>query len=388
MSEVLSVLLTSDPRYVEELKSELNSKLTGNISSQELSAGLLLLDRLEGNESVSSALVSNPPFFLRHLFPVSSVVALSGAHEPEAIARGCARIVPSPRTNGAKVSVQCRLLGEGREYRAVDVKRAIDAVLTAKGYAPEIRHPDYIVSVVVAPNKAYCGWSTPAQNLSRWNGGAVHYGQAANSFSRARHKLEEAVEALEINLNVVHKALDLGAAPGGWSSFLLSRGITVTAVDTGELEESLLKEPRLTFLKQNAFELRLPQNSFDLITCDMSWDPLRTSSLLLRLSPMLRPGGSLVMTVKFMGYRPLPLVAEVTNKLARVFTLVRGRHLWHNREELTLYLTKAREGEKSGGNGASNTKGSRGANPAFRRGSKGRRHHASSPSDQGPVYTP
>lgn len=386
LGEVLGVLLTCDPRFVEELKSELGEKLSGNISMKELSGGVLLLDRLEGNEHAFNTLTSDPPLFLRHLFPVLSIVTLAEYDEPTLIAQACHEMIPPPAQLGVLSAVQCRILGEARSYRAVDVKRVVDGLLTYKGYIPEVKQPDYIVSVVVVNSKAYCGWSTPQANLSRWSGGAVHYGQASNSFSRARHKLEEAVEVLQVSLKDVRRALDLGAAPGGWTSYLLSQGTWVTAVDTGDIDAHLLKEPRLTFLKQNVFDLKLTPNSFDLITCDMSWDPLRTAEMLIRLSPLLKMNGSLVMTVKFMGYKPIPLIREVIKKLARNFALVRGRHLWHNREELTLYFTKTREG-KASGTSAGHSKEPRGIHPAGRRRHHGRNGHSRKSADQSPVHT-
>ena len=61
--------------------------------------------------------------------------------------------------------------------------------------------------------------------------------------SRAYFKLEEALDLAGVgDLHGSH-ALDLGAAPGGWTEVLLDRGASVVAVDPGALDESVATRP-------------------------------------------------------------------------------------------------------------------------------------------------
>ncbi len=49
--------------------------------------------------------------------------------------------------------------------------------------------------------------------------------------SRAEHKLAEAIHVFGLDLRAGMRAIDLGAAPGGWTFLLAERGLDVVAVD-------------------------------------------------------------------------------------------------------------------------------------------------------------
>ncbi|MDP3487511.1 MAG: SAM-dependent methyltransferase [Bacillota bacterium] len=334
MTKIYGLMLSCDPRFRQSLYEEVRTR-QGNIQVTTVSPGVIKVDRLEGSDSLLSDLLENTPLFLRHLFAIHKTAPADSALD---VATAASTIIPTA-LEGHKVGVQCRILSDSISYRAVEVKQHLDEVIRSRGGVPETKDPQFVISIVIT-DKAYMGYSTPSSNLTRWSGGAVHYGAAKNSFSRAQHKLEEALEVLDIDISKCKTALDLGAAPGGWTALLLARGLHVTAVDTGDLHPDLLKHQNLKYLRQNAFDLRLLRNSLDMITCDMSWDPLRTARLLIDLSKALRIGGKLVLTVKFMGHSPLLTVRECLSILRTGFIFKRGRHLWHNREEITLYLEK------------------------------------------------
>ena len=303
-------------------------------------------------------LQQDTPIFLRHMFPVREELMMQ--QDELALPRlrdACVPLLAQLQQRSA-VAVQCRLLDETPSYRPMDVKRAIDEAVHSGGLLATVKDPSLVLSVLIAHERAYLGLSTPRENLSSWNGGAAHYGKAKGAKSRAAHKLEEACEVLEVDLQGMEQALDLGAAPGGFTSFLLERGLYVTAVDTGLLDSSLLAHPRLSYIQANARNIKPREASFDLITCDISRDALRTADMILNLAPCLRPTGKLLLTVKFMGREPLPLIRQCLKRLSQEFVFVRGRHLWHNREEVTLYLAReGREGEHSGTSVGRNSRG-------------------------------
>jgi len=327
-------MLSCDPRFRQSLGEELK-QFDGNITVSNIAQGVLLIDRLEGNQSLWSSILENTPLFLRHLFPVMLTVPATNLQE---IVAAAVALLPTELSN-SKVAVQSRIFDEEPVYRAIDIKNSIDHYVVARQGLPTVKNPDFIVSILIA-SKAYVGFSRTRDNLTSWSGGAVHYGGAQNSINRAQHKLEEALEVLEIDISQCTSALDLGAAPGGWTKLLLSKGLNVTAVDTGELQPELLKNRKLTFLRQNAFNLKLPQLKFDVITCDMSWNPRNTAELLNTLAPAVKPQGKLIVTVKFMGNSPLGTTRDCILRLNESYVFIKGRHLWHNREELTLYLEK------------------------------------------------
>ena len=78
----------------------------------------------------------------------------------------------------------------------------------------------YVCGVVAAPNRAQARRKVVA--------------------SRAYFKLEEALDLAGVDDLHGSRALDLGAAPGGWTEVLLDRGASVVAVDPGALDASVV----------------------------------------------------------------------------------------------------------------------------------------------------
>lgn len=51
------------------------------------------------------------------------------------------------------------------------------------------------------------------------------------------------------------RCIDAGACPGGWTWVLHQLGATVTAIDRSPLAETLMREPRITFMQHDAFTI-------------------------------------------------------------------------------------------------------------------------------------
>ena len=102
-------------------------------------------------------------------------------------------------------------------------------------------------------------------------------------------------------------ALDIGASPGGWTSFLSDRpGWQVVACDPGELDQAVVGRSNVTHLRcmvQTVDWSALPglgSTPFRLIVCDMNGLDCRDEMrLMLSLLPLMQPeGGLLVVTLK------------------------------------------------------------------------------------------
>lgn len=325
------LVLSFDARFASYLIEELRER--GILDFTELWPGVA---HVTADREAHANLKAEPPLFLRHMFPVHHFEHGVADHTGLS-ARVAGELLRSPGA-GRRTAVQCRV-APGVDIVARDIKSAVDGVLRERGFAPAVKGAELIISVICLRDTLLMGLSAPADNLTDWSGGAVHYSRAG-LLSRAGHKLEEAVEVFGIELRGMRKALDLGAAPGGFTRFLLDQGLGVTAVDTADLDPSLKGASGLLFLRENAFTLDFRPNTFDIITCDMSWDPVRTAQLILRLAPALVSDGQVVLSVKFMAKDPLRGVAQVKEKLSERYRVLHARQLWHNREEATLHLIK------------------------------------------------
>jgi 23S rRNA (cytidine2498-2'-O)-methyltransferase len=121
-------------------------------------------------------------------------------------------------------------------------------------------------------------------NSSPWPMGIPRLRFPAGAPSRSALKLEEAwnvflsVEQTEKMLRPGLSAVDLGASPGGWSWQLAGRGMKVTAVDNGRLEEKLLRSGLVHHVRADAFTFAPKEPAYWMV-CDVVEQPSRIAKL-------------------------------------------------------------------------------------------------------------
>jgi 23S rRNA (cytidine2498-2'-O)-methyltransferase len=151
--------------------------------------------------------------------------------------------------------------------------------------------------------------------------------------SRSYLKAEEAYGVLGREPAAGETVADLGAAPGGWSYSAAKRGAKVEAVDNGPLKAGAI-DPNVTHRAEDAFKYA-PAAPVDWLFCDMVEDPEQILALVAR---WLKEGRCrrFVVNLKFARKDPLALLRRVDADLRPLCSLLRARHLYHDREELTL----------------------------------------------------
>lgn len=322
------------PYAQEELR-----RLFGAVKSTLLLPGEIFLATLEAEpEEVSQKLVQNLPIFLRHIQPVQ----FQDQGDTSALERLSAYLNRRTELEGERVSMHVRKgsssfwensPGELREWLQ-DKLEALDCEFT-------VQDPAWIISVYADGEALYAGVSRPEENLSSWNGGMIRFRKEDGQISRAKFKLMEAEKEFGIPFSSFRNAVDIGASPGGWTSFLLERGLKVTAVDPALMHESLRKHPALKILRKNAGEVKFRENEFDLLVCDMSWSPKLMAKLVTGILHSLSPGGTAIVTVKLMHKKPLAVIKEIIAMFeGERMQIQRAKQLFHNRDEITLYMIK------------------------------------------------
>jgi len=307
----------------------------------QLSAGeTFVIEVPVEREEAISLIQEKEPIFLRHFQPVDKTLPISGdAGDLEVLGEMVrhARL----RLAGRTVAVHLRRVDDSLfPYTAADTKAVLESVLLEVGAEPVVQTPELIFSIFAGKDVLRVGIGTPAEQLSDWPGGAIRFQREEGQISRAKFKLLEAERAFKLDLATYREALDIGAAPGGWTHLLLDRGLAVTAVDPADLNPLLAAYPRLTYLKKNASDVKFRQGQFNLLVCDMSWSPMQMCKLILDLKDALEEGATAIITVKLMHKKPLQTIRDVISRMQTVFTLRKAKQLFHNREEITLYLEK------------------------------------------------
>ncbi|MFD1175671.1 SAM-dependent methyltransferase [Paenibacillus puldeungensis] len=330
------------PYAQEELRREF-----GSVKSTMLIPGEVFVATLQVTaEDVLHQIEAKPPIFMRHMFLAdwewSTEEHGGGGNEgwEEALSK---MLLADFRLPGARVAIQTRKSEDSLwSGTAAEMKDKLqEGISKLEGTEFVVRDAEWIISVFAGKGSVFAGVARPQDNLSDWNGGAIRFQKEEGQISRAKFKLLEAEANFGIPFASFHEALDIGAAPGGWTSFLLERGLKVTAIDTAKLHPSLLSSPKLTFLQRNADSVKFKENQFDLLVCDMSWSPKLTARLVSQLLYALVPGGTAIVTVKLLTKKPMALIHEVIDIFEDARMQVqRAKQLFHNRDEITLYMIK------------------------------------------------
>ena len=347
-----SFIATFDEHATPEALAEI-AQITGKAEAQEeLAPGVLLVHSSQSFAHVAHLWRERPPVFIRHICPVQRTVPLNGGGDTVAAITAaalqiCADAVPVDQP----FSVQTRVLDEVG-FKPYDVNTAVArAVAQATGAGLDVRNPQQVVSVVCAGGQtsgselaeatAYVGLSAVEDNLSDWAGGMRRFAREQGQVSRSEFKLLEALDVFGIELQPRGVALDLGAAPGGWTRVLRQHSLYVTAVDPGDLHPSIRSDSGVRRLKLTAEEyLSRGPDRFDLIVNDMRMDGRDSSRLMARYAEYLYADGQAIMTLKLPERNRSAVMDHSLTILAAAYDILGVKQLFHNRSEVTVHLKR------------------------------------------------
>lgn len=152
-----------------------------------------------------------------------------------------------------------------------------------------------------------------------YNYAPIRTKRVPDQLCKAAGKLAEALVATGVELTT-GVAVDLGAAPGGWTHVLAQHAKLVIAVDPAELDSRALL-PGVTHFACKAeaaveqIHQLVGEAGVDLLVSDVNKHPSQIIEMLRPLLPLLRPGGAVVLTCKFFG-RSAGREAEWRQRLA------------------------------------------------------------------------
>lgn len=246
-------------------------------------------------------------------------------------------LLETPDTNEAKsLSGLCRAIA-----------RPLEVALQTAGR----RRPSAALQLHVcflSTNSAYIGYAV-AEKASSWPGGVPRLRSPAGAPSRSTLKLEEALltfldaQERERLLQPGMQAVDLGAAPGGWTWQLVKRHLRVVAVDNGPMDEALLQSGLVEHRREDGFRYR-PTRPVDWMVCDIVEQPIRVADL---AAAWLGNGWcahsifnlKLPMKKRFQEVRRCLERVEQALLPAGHYRLY-CKQLYHDREEVTVYAER------------------------------------------------
>ena len=196
------------------------------------------------------------------------------------------------------------------------------------------------------------------EDSAPWPLGIPRLRMHADAPSRSALKLEEALlvllddEERKRLLRDGMRAADLGAAPGGWTWVLMRQGLRVQSIDNGPLRQHVLDSGLVEHLRADGFNWQ-PQQPLDWMVCDMVEQPRRVAE---RMASWLREGWcrhavfNLKLPMKKRWQETRLCLDLFAQQAGRPLT-IRAKQLYHDREEITVFVTPASAPSPAGGRG-------------------------------------
>jgi 23S rRNA (cytidine2498-2'-O)-methyltransferase len=197
--------------------------------------------------------------------------------------------------------------------------------------------------VFLAPDsRAWVGHSMPAN--TPWRNGIPRLRLPGGAPSRSTMKLAEAFETflgedIERAILPDMRAVDLGAAPGGWTWQFVHRGVRVTAIDNGPLKGDMADNAMVKHLRMDGFRYE-PKHAVDWMVCDMVEKPSRVAQLVARWMGAQWCNAS-IFNLKLPMKKRLEEVDKCRSIIHAALAETGRRHqlairqLYHDREEVT-----------------------------------------------------
>lgn len=305
---------------------------------------------------LAEKLLKSNPTFVYNILPLRGRSEIAESDYLPSIYKAMSGELPKK----GSMKIECFDVNCKTRYSAKDIEVYLGQRLEKAGYDIDIVSPDFLVYLVLINKRCYVGYLKYGKAEKKFVNPERHYHPfSRDAVSRSELKLMEAFD--EFGIKGRGTAIDIGAAPGGWSKFLAESGYKVIAIDNGDLDYEGLREagirvkildkptPNLSkemksfdiiHLKANARSVLLKGiGKVDLIADDMNMVPKESAEIALSFSDNLSRNAKLVMTIKCVDRKAEKHIARAKEALEKRFRIEGIRVLPGNRQEVTLYAT-------------------------------------------------
>ncbi|WP_127346432.1 23S rRNA (cytidine(2498)-2'-O)-methyltransferase RlmM [Pseudidiomarina mangrovi] len=190
-------------------------------------------------------------------------------------------------------------------------------------------------------------------NQSPWPMGILRLRSPSDAPSRSTLKLDEAFQVFipaherEQRVSSGMNAVDLGAAPGGWTYQLVRRGMMVQAIDNGPMAQSLMDSGQVKHIREDGFKYRPKKKNVTWLVCDMVEKPMRVTELMIQ---WFIDGDckEAIFNLKLPMKKRYAMVSECLQLIQTELAEkgmgryeVQAKQLYHDREEVTVHVRSA-----------------------------------------------
>ena len=337
-------ILYFTPEFEAYAIKEIEGALGSAKKLSDFGGGIALMETERGRAELLPLLSRAKPILSKHISPIDAEFGISGQGETDLVSiLDHVKSQPYIR-KGDRFSIQCRRRGKGSDYTSKDVEVFVGSWFEGSGSIPVFSDTSVmggpeikIIQIYLFDKTCYIGFSESGELINEHND-EYRLHSRSDKVSRSEFKLIEALRKFNIILKD-GKALDLGAAPGGWSKVLLGLGMKVTAVDPAALDAAVAASPNIVHLR--SISDIPPADRFDLMVDDMNIDAESSARILVDLSKLLNPSANAIITLKLKrGANPFKAVNSAIHILWQAYNIVSIVSLFHNRLEVTVLLSK------------------------------------------------
>jgi tRNA(Ser,Leu) C12 N-acetylase TAN1 len=196
-----------------------------------------------------------------------------------------------------KFAARCKRRG-AHSFSSKDVEIEVGNMITGKGSKVDLDNPETILLVDIIQEKAHLSVLSPGDIVKKTPKVERRWQKGDRPVSRAELKMREIMEAFPEIFSADKTALDIGAAPGGWTRAMAGSIKKVIAVDRAELDKEVKALENVVHIKERAESLDLDEK-VDIITNDANLLHMQSAEISLKLAQRyLKTGGTLIHTVK------------------------------------------------------------------------------------------
>lgn len=338
-------MVTFTPYFKNVAKREMADFDSSVKFEKPISDSIALVSSGMPNDEFIGEMKEKSPIFIKHIMPIMGAGEIEGTLDTDKVKLLEAVDQITSISEESKFAVQCRVISGGLPYSAKDIEVYIGETYYNRGGIPSFSDRDIInddidiISILIHGKTYYVGFSKSSDNLNfHSDEHRIRARAGKREISRAESKLIEALSTFKIELDGHGTALDLGAAPGGWSKVLADYGYKVLAVDPAALHPDLEQDNRIIHIKSKAQEIKLDE-PLDLIVNDMNMEPQETAVIMNDIAHLLKEGGVAIVTIKLPDYARRSIEESVAI-LEKEYKVVKIRSLFHNRQEVTALLQR------------------------------------------------
>ncbi len=223
--------------------------------------------------------------------------------------------------------------------------RPLRNALSMKNLLTEDARKPRLHATFLSSAAAYVGFTDP-RDSAPWPMGIPRLRMPRGAASRSTLKLAEALMVFlseRETADWLHPgltAVDLGAAPGGWTWQLVRHGLHVSAVDNGEMDPELMSDDRVEHIRADGLTFK-PKRPVDWLVCDMVEKPARIATCIARWMVEDRCKRA-IFNLKL----PMKKRSDELERCRDIIEDAMGhrahrlvfKQLYHDREEVTGYL--------------------------------------------------